>query len=37
MDLSNVTIFDCILTGRSIDGIPVADLFAEWKKTRGRE
>jgi hypothetical protein len=33
MDLSGVKIVDCNLEGMTIDGIPVGDLLAEWKKT----
>lgn len=35
MDLTNVKIMECDVTGMMIDGIPVADLLKEWKKRNG--
>jgi uncharacterized protein YjbI with pentapeptide repeats len=32
VDLSNVKITDCAITGMTIDGILVTDLLKEWKK-----
>ena len=34
MDLSNVKIVDCDVTGMTIDDILVTDLLAEWKKRK---
>jgi uncharacterized protein YjbI with pentapeptide repeats len=33
MDLSNVKIIECNISGMTIDGIEVADLIKEWKKS----
>jgi uncharacterized protein YjbI with pentapeptide repeats len=35
MDMTNVEITDCDVTGMTIDGIPVANLLKEWKKRNG--
>lgn len=35
VDMSNVKITDCDLTGMTIDGILVTDLLKEWKKRNG--
>jgi hypothetical protein len=35
MDMTNVKIIDCDVTGMTIDGIPVTDLLKEWKKRNG--
>ena len=35
MDLTNVKITDCDVTGMTIDGILVTDLLKEWKKRNG--
>lgn len=32
MDLTNVKVEECVLTGMQIDGILVTDLLKEWKK-----
>ena len=35
MDMTNVQIIDCAITGMNIDGIPVTDMIQEWKKRNG--
>lgn len=35
MDLTNVKITDCDVTGMTIDGIPVTNLLKEWKRRNG--
>ena len=35
VDMSNVKIIDCDLTGMTINGILVTDLLKEWKKNNG--
>jgi hypothetical protein len=35
MDLTNVKITDCDVTGMTIDGILVTNLLKEWKKRNG--
>jgi uncharacterized protein YjbI with pentapeptide repeats len=35
MDMTNVIIADCDITGMTIDGIFVTDLLQEWKKRNG--
>jgi uncharacterized protein YjbI with pentapeptide repeats len=35
MDMTNVKIMDCDVTGMTIDGILVTDLLKEWKKGNG--
>jgi len=35
VNMSNVKIIDCDLTGMTIDGILVTDLLKEWKKRNG--
>jgi uncharacterized protein YjbI with pentapeptide repeats len=35
MDLTNVTIAECDITGMTVDGIPVADALKDWKKRKG--
>ncbi len=32
MDMTNVKIIDCDVTGMTIDGILITDLLKEWKK-----
>ena len=34
VDMSNVKIIDCSITGMTIDGIPVTDMLAAYKKNR---
>ena len=35
MDMSNVKMIDCDVSGMTIDGILVTDLLTEWNKRNG--